>query len=132
MALQGAEQGFGLCLCFQQGRDGSMALKRWMLREFVNKNCRSGIPGRRRLPGIAIHMQRCPGASPELSWGFIPWSSIAQPCSLPAPVPGQHLSLTLGCDFWLYRPTPEAEPRRGRHSPSMTPAHRAAGSAEDV
>lgn len=33
------EQGLGLCLCFQQGRgkDGSRALKRWILQEVMKK-----------------------------------------------------------------------------------------------
>ena len=99
------EHGLGLCLHFQKGRDGSRALKRWLLQEFMNKNRRSSVPRRRQLPGVATHMWRSPGASPELSccWGFVPWSRIARPCSLPAPVLGQHLSLALGCHFWLCR-----------------------------
>lgn len=82
----------------QQGRDGSSALKRWMLQELTNQNCRSSIPGRRQLPGVAIHVQHGPGAGLELSccWGFTPCSSTARPGPLPAPFPDPRLGPEAG------------------------------------
>lgn len=54
----------------------------------MNKNCRNGVPRRRQLPGIAIHMQHCPGVRPraELVLGLHP--VILHRLTLLPPSPG--------------------------------------------